>query len=135
MDINRVQLKGRLGKNPEHTKFDGGGQLSGFSLATTSRWKNKEGEIVEKTLWHRIKAFGKTAEVAKKYLKKGNEVFLEGSINYTEWDDPKSGEKREGVEILVSNLSLLTRPGTKSENKSTKVDTATPEFTSEDIPF
>jgi len=135
MDINRVQLKGRLGKDPRHHIFDNGGQVAAFSMATSKRYKNKEGETLEKTMWHQVKVFGKTAEVVRDYLKKGHEVFVEGEVEYREWVDEKTGAKREGAEIIVKNLSLLTRTTREGENVSDVSDQNTPEFTTQDIPF
>lgn len=104
--MNLVILIGRLGKDPE-TRYTGGGQaVCNFSVATDESYKDRNGEKQKKTEWHKIVAWGKTAEIAQQYLKKGNQVSLEGKIQSREWQD-KEGQKRWSTEVVVNRLHLL----------------------------
>ncbi len=106
MSVNKVILVGRLGKDPE-TKFTSGGQaLATFSMATDSTYKDKSGERQKKTEWHRIKIWGKLAEIAQQYLKKGSLIFIEGRIETREWQD-KEGQKRYTTEIVANEMRML----------------------------
>ena len=103
---NKVTLIGNLGQNPEVKAFDGGKKLAKFSLATNETYRNKAGEKVTDTQWHNLTAWGKTADIVEKYLKKGSEVAVEGKLlnrNYTD----KEGVKRYVTEIQVNDLVLL----------------------------
>ena len=106
MSVNKVILVGRLGKDPE-TKFTSGGQaVANFSMATDSSYKDKSGERQKRTEWHRIKVWGKLAEIVQQYLKKGSLVFIEGRIETREWQD-KEGVKRYTTEIVASEMRML----------------------------
>ena len=103
---NKVQLIGNLGQNPEVKELNGGKKVAKFSLATNETYKNKAGEKVTDTQWHNLVAWGKTADIIEKYLKKGSEVAVEGKLlnrNYTD----KEGVKRYVTEIQVSELLML----------------------------
>ena len=103
---NKVQLIGNLGQNPEVKELNGGKKVAKFSLATNETYRNKAGEKVTDTQWHNLVAWGKTAEIIEKYLKKGSEVAIEGKLlnrNYTD----KEGVKRYVTEIQVSDLLML----------------------------
>ena len=104
---NKVSLIGRLGAKPEVVKIDNGNALARFSIATNESYKNKEGEWVENTQWHNVKAWGKNAELVEKLLKKGTEVAVEGKIvngNYTN----KEGETRYSTTIEIRDFLVLT---------------------------
>jgi single-strand DNA-binding protein len=103
---NSVQLIGRLGKDPEIKSFDGGRKLATFSMATSDSYKNQDGEKVEDTQWHNVVVWGKLADVAGKYLKKGQEVAVEGKLVHRNYETDK-GEKRYVTEINVNDLVLL----------------------------
>ena len=110
MSVNKVILVGRLGRDPE-TRFTGGGQAVGnFSLATDETYKDKNGERQKRTEWHRITVWGKQAEIAQQYLKKGSLVFVEGRIQSREWQD-KEGQKRVSYDIVASNFRMLGGKG------------------------
>ena len=102
---NSVQLIGRLGKDPEVKSF-GKSMKASFSIATTDSYKNQKGEKVEDTQWHNIVIWGKLAEVAGKYLKKGVEVCVEGKLVHRNYETDK-GEKRFISEINVNDLLML----------------------------
>jgi single-strand DNA-binding protein len=106
MSVNKVILVGRLGRDPE-TRFTGGGQaVANFSVATDESYKDKNGERQKRTEWHKIVVWGKQAEIAQQYLKKGSLIFIEGRIQSREWQD-KEGQKRTSFEIVASNFRML----------------------------
>jgi single-strand DNA-binding protein len=104
---NTVTLIGRLGQNPEIIKFDNGNSKATFSLATNESYKNKDGEKVESTEWHRLTIWGKRVETAEKYLKKGMEIVVEGRLTYNKWED-KEGAKHSTTEINVNSFSIIS---------------------------
>ena len=81
--------------------------VANFSIATTDRIKGQDGQYTDKTEWHNLVAFGKTAEIVRDYCKKGKELFIEGKIQTRSWDDKESGQKRYWTEIFVHDLTLL----------------------------
>jgi single-strand DNA-binding protein len=103
---NSVQLIGRLGKDPEVKSFDNGKTLATFSIATSDYYKNHKGERIEETQWHQIVTWGKTAEIAGKYLKKGAEVAIEGKLTHRTYDSPQ-GERRYITEVHANELVML----------------------------
>lgn len=103
---NRVQLIGHVGNDPEIKTFDGGRKLANFNLATNESYKNDKGEKVEETQWHKLAAWGKTAEIIEKYVTKGKEIAIEGKLTHRSYDD-KNGEKRYVTEVVVNDVLLL----------------------------
>jgi len=149
MSVNKVILIGRLGKDPEIRQTSGGQSVANFSVATDESYKNKDGDKVKKTEWHRIVIWGKLAEIAEEYLKKGSLVYLEGRIETNEWSDSE-GIKRTDKNIVCSAMRMLgevgggaekttskTKPATKTAAKKTKPVEPEEEYepTDEDIPF
>jgi single-strand DNA-binding protein len=106
MSLNRVMLIGHLGQDPELRNTQSGTAVCNFSIATTEKWKDKQGEKQEKTEWHRCVAWGKPAEVLAKYLTKGSQVYIEGSLETKQWED-KDGNKRYTTEIKVREFTFL----------------------------
>jgi single-strand DNA-binding protein len=104
--VNKVILVGNLGSDPEVRYFDGGAVVAKFNIATSESYTNRNGEKVEQTEWHRIEVWNKTAQIAEKYLKKGNQVYIEGSIRSENWVD-KEGQQRNGITIRATNMTLL----------------------------
>ena len=105
--INKVILIGRLGKDPEVRYTAGGQAVANFSVATDESYKNKEGEKVQKTEWMNIVMWGKLAEVAQQYLKKGQLVYLEGKLQTRSWEDKQTGAKTYTTEIVAQTLKML----------------------------
>ncbi len=106
MSVNKVILVGRLGRDPE-TRYTGGGQaVANFSIATDETYKDRNGERQKRTEWHKIVVWGKQAEIAQQYLKKGSLLFVEGRIQSREWQD-KEGQKRTSFEIVATNFRML----------------------------
>jgi len=99
--VNKAILIGNLGRDPEIRYTQSGDPIANFSLATSERWTSKSGEKQERTEWHRVEVFGKTAQVVRDYLTKGRSVYIEGQIRYEEWTD-KDGNKRNTTKIRVS---------------------------------
>jgi len=106
MSVNRVILVGNLGANPEVRFTQGGQPVANLRIATTERWTDKSGQRQESTEWHRVVLFGKTAEIAQKYLTKGRQVFIEGRIQTRQWQD-QQGQKRYSTEIVATNMQML----------------------------
>ena len=107
--VNKVILLGNLGRDPEVRFTQGGTPVANFTMATTDRWSDPSGEKKEKTEWHRIVVWGKQAEIAGEYLRKGRPVFIEGSLQTREWTD-REGNKRYTTEVRAQRLQLLGRP-------------------------
>jgi single-strand DNA-binding protein len=106
MSVNKVILVGRLGRDPE-TRYTSGGQaVANFSIATDETYKDRNGERQKRTEWHKIVVWGKQAEIAQQYLKKGSLIFVEGRIQSREWQD-KEGQKRTSFEIVATNFRML----------------------------
>ncbi|MDB6163064.1 MAG: ssb [Xanthomonadaceae bacterium] len=103
--INKVILVGNLGNDPETKYTQAGMAITTLSVATTTSRKDKEGNFQEKTEWHRVKLFGKTAEVAAEYLKKGRQVYIEGRIEYGSYE--KDGVKHYTTDILCDDMQML----------------------------
>ena len=150
MSVNKVILVGRLGRDPE-TRYTGAGQaVCNFSLATDESFKDRSGERQKRTEWHKIVVWGKQAEIAQQYLKKGAQIYLEGRIQSREWND-KEGQKRTSFEIVATNFRMLgsrsesvggashaSAPAGNHEADSPAPpadDQSGPEVTDEDIPF
>ncbi|MEX2336195.1 MAG: single-stranded DNA-binding protein [Fulvivirga sp.] len=103
---NSVQLIGRLGKDPEVKNLASGTMIANFTIATSDSYRNAEGEKVEDTQWHKIVAWGKTAEVVSQYLKKGKEVALEGRLIHKVYETA-DGEKKYFTEINMNDMLML----------------------------
>ena len=103
---NKVQLVGHVGQDPEIKTFEGEKKLANFTLATNEVYKNDKGEKVEETQWHRLVAWGKTAETIEKYVTKAKEIAIERKLNHRSYDD-KNGEKKYITEVVIGELMLL----------------------------
>src|ERR1700761_6189751 len=114
--INKIFLLGNVGKDPEIRATAGGMTVASFTLATADRQKGQDGQWADKTEWHNIVCFQRTAEVVRDYVKKGSQLFIEGRIQSRSWDDKTSGEKKYRTEILCNELTLL---GGKGDGGST----------------
>jgi single-strand DNA-binding protein len=103
---NTVQLIGNVGNDPEIKTFDGGKKLANLTIATNDSYKNDKGEKVETTEWHRVAAWGATADIIEKYVTKGLQIAVEGKLTHRSYDD-KNGEKRYITEVVVNEVLLL----------------------------
>lgn len=151
--VNKVFLLGNVGKDPEIRSTAGGMIVASFSLATADRQKDQQGNWQDKTEWHNLVAFSRTAEIVRDYVKKGTQLFIEGKIQTRSWDDKDSGQKKYRTEILINEMSLLgggpgrgegagvggySRSSTASFDQRTPAsqpDYADQGITDDDIPF
>jgi single-strand DNA-binding protein len=107
MSVNKAILVGRLGRDPE-TRYTSGGQaVANFTLATDETFKDRSGERQKRTEWHRVVLWGKLAEIAQQYLKKGQLVYIEGRIQSRQWEDKRDGQKRTTTEIVANVMRML----------------------------
>lgn len=141
--VNKVILVGNLGKDPEVRHLESGRAVANFSLATTEFYKNKNGERVSNTEWHNIVMWTPLAEIAEKYLRKGNSVYVEGKLQTRSYDD-KDGNRKYITEVVVQTLNMLgskndgnsdANPNDYSKNNAS--DEGVPAFNEEtdDLPF
>lgn len=130
--LNKVMLIGHLGQDPEIRTLESGVSLARISIATTETFKNKSGERVSHTEWHSVILWRGLAEVAEKYLKKGQQVYIEGRIKSRSWEDKETGQKRFAVEIIGDQMTMLT---SKKENDTNPVDRTEDNISAEDLPF
>ena len=106
--VNKVILVGNVGKDPEIRSTPSGTMVATFGLATSDRQKDAQGNWQDRTEWHNLVAFKRTAEIVRDYVKKGSKLYIEGKLQTRSWDDKESGQKRYKVEILVNELVLLS---------------------------
>ncbi|MEY3322975.1 MAG: hypothetical protein RLZZ417_2558 [Bacteroidota bacterium] len=140
--MNRVMLIGNLGKDPEQRQFENGSNKVTFSLATSERYQDKEGNWQETTEWHDIILWRNQADNAMKLLKKGNTIFLEGKLTHRTWQDAE-GKNRKTTEVVGSMFRVLERRGPGSENQTPSFSGPEPSQKStgnaieegEDLPF
>lgn len=143
--LNKAMLIGRLGQDPEVRYTQSNTAVANFSLATNERYKDRNGEWQERTEWHRIVAWGRTAEICQEYLKKGSLVYIEGPIQTREWED-KDGQKKYTTEIKALTMQMLdsrgdqmggggapSKPG-KSAASSVEIDESFDDM-DDDLPF
>ena len=140
--INKVIVVGNLGADPDSRTMPSGNAVTNISVATSESWNDKEtGEKQEKTEWHRVVFFGRLAEIASDYLKKGSQVYVEGKLQTRKWED-KEGNERWTTEIVANQMQLLgvrMSHGTSNQGIVSKQNTSSNEFVDEefddDIPF
>jgi len=133
--VNKVILVGRLGKDPEIRHTNGGDSVATFSLATSESWKDRGGDKQEKTEWHNIVAWRKLADLANEYLRKGQQLYIEGKLQTREWED-RDGGKRRTTEIVANQLVFLGSGSNGSRREEAEPEQG--EFTGatdRDIPF
>ena len=121
---NKAILIGRLGKDPEVRYTQDGAMVASFNMATDESYKNKSGEKVQKTEWHKIVVFGKLAEICSQYLTKGSLIFIEGKIQTRSWES-KEG-KRYTTEIIASNMKMLDSKKEPEKRPAPQPDDAVP---------
>jgi single-strand DNA-binding protein len=119
--LNKVQLIGNLGRDPEMRSFPSGDQVANVTIATTDKWKDKQsGEMKEHTEWTRVQFNGKLAEIAGQYLRKGSQVYVEGSLRTRKWTD-KEGIEKYATEVRADHMLMLgTKPDTAQAPRAAK---------------
>ena len=140
--INKVIVVGNLGADPDSRSMPSGNAVTNISVATSESWNDKEtGEKQEKTEWHRVVFFGRLAEIASEYLKKGSQVYIEGKLQTRKWED-KEGNERWTTEIVSNQMQMLGEKMSQSASNQgnvTKQNNSSNEFVDEefddDIPF
>lgn len=105
--INKVILVGNLGNDPEVRYGQSGAAITTISVATSESWKDKDGNLQERTEWHRVKFFGRLAEIAGEYLKKGRQVYIEGSLRTEKYQDKQTGQDRYSTDIIANEMQML----------------------------
>jgi single-strand DNA-binding protein len=147
--VNKVILVGNVGKDPEIKFAANGNAVASFSMATTDRTKDQQGNWTDRTEWHNLVAFQRTAEIIRDYVKKGSKLYIEGRIQTRSWEDKETKEKRYRTEIVVNDLVLLSGRGDGESGGGSRggsqYDQRTPahaddlvqstEITDDDIPF
>jgi single-strand DNA-binding protein len=106
--VNKVILLGNVGKDPEIRSTPGGATVASFSLATSDRFQDQQGNWQDRTEWHNLVAFKRNAEIIRDYVKKGSKLYVEGKLQTRSWDDKESGQKRYKTEVVVFDISLLS---------------------------
>lgn len=131
--VNKVIVVGNLGNDPETRHMPSGGAVTNISVATSESWKDKQtGENKEKTEWHKVAMFGRLAEIAAEYLRKGSQVYIEGKIRTRKWQD-KEGNDRYTTEIIADQMQML---GGKGEKSAPQQSPAAPKDDfDDDLPF
>jgi single-strand DNA-binding protein len=109
--VNKVILVGNLGRDPERRSTPSGQQVATFSVATSRRWRDRDGNRQEQTEWHNVVCWGRQAEVAGEYLKKGRQIYVEGRLQTRSWDDKQTGEKKYRTEVICENFQMLGQRG------------------------
>lgn len=136
--VNKVILVGNLGADPEIRYTADGTAVATFRIATSRKWKNKDGEQVDQTEWHRIVAWRRLGEICAQYLSKGKQVYIEGRLQTRSWED-KDGNKRWTTEIIAQNLQMLGRAGdvkdVPEESRTTQEELVDETPLNDDIPF
>ena len=117
--VNKAIIVGNLGRDPEVRYTANGSAVANVTIATSESWKDKQsGERQERTEWHRVVFFGRLAEIAEEYLKKGSQVYIEGSIRTQKWQDKESGQDRYTTEIVARDMQMLGSRGGDSSGAS-----------------
>ena len=106
--VNKVILIGNVGKDPEIRSSASGVTVANFTLATSDRFQDAQGNWQDRTEWHTLVAFKRTAEIVRDYVKKGSKLYIEGKLQTRSWDDKETGAKKYRTEIIVNELVLLT---------------------------
>lgn len=138
-DLNKVQLIGRLGQDPELKYTQSGIAVVGFSVATGMKWKDQEGNYQEKTEWHNVKAWRGLAETCSNYLKKGSKVYVEGRLETSNWED-ENKKKHYKTEIVIDDMIMLdskgdSQSGGGSYSTTSKSAAGNSTSTDDDLPF
>jgi len=136
--VNKVILLGNLGADPEVRYTPSGVAVANFRIATSETWKDKNtGEKKEKTEWHGIVAWRRLGEICGEYLKKGSQVYIEGSLQTRQWED-KEGNKRYTTEVVAYKMQMLGSPGDRMESRASQGDLPEeppPNLPEDNIPF
>lgn len=128
--VNKAIIIGNLGSNPEIKTFDNGDKIANISIATSEKWKDRNGDVQERTEWHRVSLRGKVVDVAEKYLNKGSKVYIEGKLQTRKYE--QNGVEKYTTEIIAYNLTML---GGQSSSASQSSQAPPPPNDIDDSPF
>ncbi len=139
MSLNKVMLIGNVGKDPEIRHLENGVAVVTLPIATSERFKDRNGEVKEQTEWHNVVFWRTLAEIVEKHVRKGSQVFIEGRLRTRQWED-QNGQKRYATEIVADTMRLLGRrpEGQDNNNRGSHAATASPEIDQvegDDLPF
>ena len=109
--LNKVMIIGNLGRDPEVRTTPSGQNVANFTIATNRKWKDRDGNLQEKTEWHNVVCWGRQAEIAGQYLTKGKMIYVEGRLETRSWEDKTHGDKRYRTEIICDNFQMLGKRG------------------------
>lgn len=126
-NVNKVLLIGHLGNDPDYKMLESGSSVCSFSIATSEKYVDKNGDKVEKTEWHNVVAWGKLANLCNQYIKKGSQVYVEGKLQTRKWTD-KDGNTRYTTEVIANTVNFLD---SAPSNGSSNTDSSS----NDDIPF
>lgn len=134
MNVNKAIIVGRLTRDPEKRTTQSGTTITNFSVATSSKWKGQDGQQNEKTEFHNVIAWGKRGEVIAQYMTKGQEIYVEGRLETSSWDDKETGKKMYRTEIVMENFEFGSKPagagggqGTYKSKQQNQAPAAAPE--------
>ncbi|WP_440998636.1 single-stranded DNA-binding protein [Fodinibius sp. SL11] len=130
--LNKAMIIGRLGQDPDVRYTQSNTAVANLSVATSERYKDKQGEWKENTEWHRVVAWGRLAEICQEYLKKGSQVYIEGPIQTRKWED-KEGQTRYTTEIKALTMTMLDSKGESGGNVPPKPDNSQPVSSNVDL--
>lgn len=123
--VNKVLLLGNVGKDPEIASTNGGTLVAKLSLATSGRFKDKQGEWQERTEWHNLVAYARGAEILRDYVRKGSKLYVEGRLTTRSWEDKESGRKIYRTEIVVGDISLISSSDSGRATRSRTAESGT----------
>ncbi|MBT3321789.1 MAG: single-stranded DNA-binding protein [Anaerolineae bacterium] len=133
--LNKVMIIGNLGRDPEMRYTPSGRPVTTFSVAVSRSWKSPNGEARSETEWFKVVSWGKLAEICNEFLKKGQQVYIEGRLKTRQWED-KEGQKRSTVELIANEMTMLGERRTKIQQEENSVIEDTPPDVDEDeFPF
>jgi single-strand DNA-binding protein len=116
MNVNKAIIVGRLTRDPEKRSTQSGQTVTNFSVATSTKWKGQDGQQNEKTEFHNVIAWGKRGDVIAQYMTKGQEIFVEGRLETSSWDDKETGKKMYRTEIILDNFEFGAKAGANNQN-------------------
>ncbi len=132
--LNKVMIIGHLGRDPEMRYTPSGRPVTTFSVAVSRSWNSSDGERRSETEWFKVVAWGNLAEICKKYLIKGQQVYIEGRLQTRRWED-KEGQNRTSVEVVANEMTMLGERRDRSQNNDDSVEEMPPDLDEDEFPF
>jgi single-strand DNA-binding protein len=132
--LNKVMIIGHLGRDPEMRYTPSGRPVTTFSVAVSRSWNSSDGERRSETEWFKVVAWGNLAEICKKYLIKGQQVYIEGRLQTRRWED-KEGQNRTSVEVVANEMTMLGERRDRSQNNDDSLEEMPPDLDEDEFPF